>query len=792
MNKNKVAIMTWHRYQNYGTSLQVTAMSHIIRRLGYSATVIDYTPKAPVRECIPLSSYIGRVLRRLKNIGYLPYDSEERTRKFDTFLRENLVYTERLETYSELNSLNCVFDAFVCGSDQIWAPTCFDDKYFLSFVDTPEKMVAYAPSIGLTSIKSEFVRKHMNELISRFVHLSVREEQGKALLKEEFDIDSQVVLDPTLLLSSNEWDEIIQSLEAESIIHENMPSEYGLCYFLGNAKRYIRYIRSFASDVGFPFFFIPVSKSQKNECPDLQNIPFEVGPAEFVALVKHAKHVITDSFHGLAFSIIYDKEVSVFERFSKHDKQNQNSRIYNLLEKAAMNHRLINFKSGQPLAKESTSSTEDLNRGKHSLHSEIKGSINYFSNALVSAVSATRTEPLSLIKEKENKELIFHNRDLCCGCGACASVCPTDSITIRRNDNGFYHYCIDLETCVSCGKCRKVCPFINDPGCKVGESVGFYSAKSMDEKVLLESSSGGIAHEISNYMINQNMSVVGCAYDSDCETARHIVINPTNKAKLSKLQGSKYIQSDFHSIISQVVEISNAVVIGTPCQIAGLSNLLKDKKKRDSFILVDLICHGVPTAFLWEKYLQRQRRVNGKHEVEAKATLDVRFRSKDFGWRELVLTLDNGLNVVSERQRNSEFYAFFEQMNCYMETCYECPYREHSKADIRLGDYWGDRFEDDSTGVSMVLAMTERGKTILRELSLSRAITLVPQNPSEYYSVQFPYNQQPPAYYDHVLNGMRSGDNSLDKLRKEYCRVPEFIRYSYRTYARIKRRLVKK
>lgn len=782
--EKKVAIMTWHRYYNYGTCLQVTALAHVIRRLGYEAKVINYTPKALMREISPISSYLKKIPKKFLVMKNKPYVSAERDKKFEEFLTSQIQLTDKLETYSELRSLNDSYDAFVCGSDQIWAPTCFDDKYFLSFVDTPAKMISYAPSIGLSHINNTYIRKHMGELIGRFKHLSVREEQGKELIQRHFGKSADVVLDPSLLLTSADWDAVIKPTEATEAIENHMPSQYMLCYFLGQSERYQRYLSALSTELSMPIYAIPVARNSSSNV--IKNLPIEVGPAEFVALIKNASHVITDSFHGLAFSIIYNKPVTVFERFLKNDKINQNSRIHNILRKTALEDKLVDY---QDISKICVSVKPPSDASKKMLLIEKEHSMDYLSNALRQATAEPKKNFHSLAKQKSATEVSFYDRDLCCGCGACATVCPTAALTIKKNINGFYHYQIDTKLCVNCGKCRKVCPFIQPPGTDILQSENFYSAKSQNRDTLKRSSSGGISHEIGMHLSDEMNGVVGCSYDKKHNVARHVVIPAGNVSDLFLIQGSKYIPSDFHSIVRQIAEMEGALVFGTPCQVAGIANLLDQKGKRENFLLVDLICHGVPTLNLWDKCLRTYKRRLSHKNPNGGNELDVQFRTKSYGWRELVLSVQAGDNFYFERQRKSCFYAFFEQMNCYMETCYECPYRVHSKADIRLGDYWGERFENDDTGVSMVAAITVKGDKVIAELINANKIEACAQDIKEYYFVQYPYNQQMPMYYDSLMKDLRCDTADLEYLRKKYCRVPEMIRNAYRVYSRAKRRL---
>ena len=182
----KVAIMTWFHYYNFGTALQVTASTYTIKKLGFQAEVIRYIPHArlitlPHRENI--NSYINKLNINKKNIKNQLCLDTVREKAFNEFLNQQIKLTKECKTASDLFKLNSQYDAFVCGSDQIWAPSIFNSKYFLDFVQNPSKMVAYAPSIGVDRIENKHIENCMKENINRFKYLSIREEQGKKIKK---------------------------------------------------------------------------------------------------------------------------------------------------------------------------------------------------------------------------------------------------------------------------------------------------------------------------------------------------------------------------------------------------------------------------------------------------------------------------------------------------------------------------------------------------------------------------------------------------------------------------------
>lgn len=330
-----VAIMTWYTYRNYGTALQASAIYYWIKRLGYNPTMIQYYPgRKKEKMTVPLfiKKSVRWVLRHI--FGSNQYQSEGMERLYDEFLKERITESHICESEQEFHMLNDEYRAFVCGSDQIWSPLCFDENYFLPFIEDEEKLIAYAPSIGSFDIPDNEIGSKMKELMSRFQHLSIRETYGADAVHKLTGKPVKVVLDPTLLLNADEWDEYAQ-VEASKKIAE----PYIICYFLGKPSRYREFVAQFQNAVGggLKAYVIPILRDL-GKFPDF---PFEVGPREFVSLIKNAAFVCTDSFHGMAFAINYGVPFYVFKRFDDDDPLNQNSRVFSLLELLGLKERLI-------------------------------------------------------------------------------------------------------------------------------------------------------------------------------------------------------------------------------------------------------------------------------------------------------------------------------------------------------------------------------------------------------------------------------------------------------------------
>lgn len=745
----KIGIMTWYKYENYGTALQVVALTKKVESLGYEPRIINYKPKGNIAEIksVNFKTVKDAALNQInKKIKYKPYQNKEKAKMFDEFINENLIETDMCNSYSELHELNSQLDGFICGSDQIWSPLCFDDKYFLNFADS-NKIISYAPSIGSDKIENPEIKEQFKRLVSRFNFLSVREEKGKRIIEELAGKKAEVVLDPTLLLSKDEWDK----LSNDSCINA-MPKEYMICYFLGDYKKYMKTVKKISRDLNLKIYIIPVFEFNKSN----QNykVPFEVGPKEFISLIKHAKYVCTDSFHGMLFSINYNIPFSIFERFTDKDPRNQNSRIYNILELFNIKNRLV-----------TTNVIDydiDYNKINIVLNRERAKSTLFLENSLKSILNNDRQIT------KENKIT-----DYCCGCGACATVCPTKAISIVTDEMGFERYQIDKEKCINCGMCKKVCPMLKVTALLLKNAKKLYAFQSKNEQTLKTSSSGGFSHELCN-LYNDNYNICGSTFDSTKKRAYHIIIGINNKEDLERIKGSKYIKSSTYEIfkeINHLAKTEKVIFIGTPCQVAGLSKLLEIKNIRENVILVDLICHGIPTIYLWKKYLKELENV-----LNLEDNIKVSFRDKNFGWKNKALTISDSRQIIkSPSEKKNNFYSFFNKRDCFMPSCYECPYREKSSADIRIGDYWGNKYKNDSKGVSMIIGITEKGIQIIENMKMNN-VGIFKENPlSDYWSVQHPYNIVRPLYWKKLIEDLKDDNKTLKEIRKEYYSFTEFI-----------------
>lgn len=301
----------------------------------------------------------------------------------------------------------------------------------------------------------------------------------------------------------------------------------------------------------------------------------------------------------------------------------------------------------------------------------------------------------------------------CTGCGACISVCPKNAISYQIS-KGFYTPTINLNVCINCGRCKKVCyshsTYFNDV--HLNSQITAYYGNIKDEDELKKSSSGGAFFALSNYLIKNGYYIIGCVYNSTTMQSQHII---TNDFKLiRKMRGSKYFQSNTFELMKEIKSYgpqSKFAVFGTPCQIFGIKKAINLLGFSGDHIYVELFCHGVTSPMIWQKYLSSK---NNKHKIE-----DVEFRTKDFGWHipSNAFILKNGKRITTKRLGDS-FFDIYYSANCFNLSCYSCCCKkDFCIADIRIGDYWGNKFKDNTDGVSCILSLSKKGDSVVKEIS---------------------------------------------------------------------------
>ena len=627
----KIGIVTLYGLENQGNRLQNYALMKALERHGADVeSIACLTKKSVNKEKIKnvLEKRNGRITLRDRRDKIRKDKFNEFTKRY---LKTRLIINDSGKIPVDLSN---EFDGFVCGSDQVWNPVFWrqnaDSKdlynYMLEFA--PEvKRFAYAASIGVDVIPPLW-RYLFSEKLQKFSLISVREESGRKIINQLTDKNPSVVLDPTLLLSVEEWNEIRSDKATEA--YEN----YILLYFLGNMDEEVReYIAHVSETYHLRVVDFFNQKHRDAYCAD---------PGEFIGLIANAKCVFTDSFHASVFSILYHVPFAVYNRH--HSKvKSMNSRIDTLLDIFRLQERK-----------------------------------SVFDDNILFGCDYSKVSDL-LIKSKADSEAVIDH-----------------IIELARRKEAF-----------SVPEQANAYPF----------AVG---ARSRDDAARNHSSSGGIFYHIAHYVLDKGGVVFGAKFDENFEV---IHAECDSSEKLTDFLGSKYVQSSvgdtFRRVHMRLVEGRIVLYSGTPCEIAGLYSYLDKSgdmsKYRSQLLLVDIICHGVPSRRAWREYKNKIGSNNAGIQ-------SVNFRNKEKGWKNFTLTIKckNG-KTYSKIRRNDPYMSAFLDNFILRPSCYDCKFKTvHRVSDLTIADFWSvekyvpELFDDK--GTSIIIVNTPQGEKAFRDL----------------------------------------------------------------------------
>ncbi|MCM1372621.1 MAG: Coenzyme F420 hydrogenase/dehydrogenase, beta subunit C-terminal domain [Bacteroides sp.] len=364
----------------------------------------------------------------------------------------------------------------------------------------------------------------------------------------------------------------------------------------------------------------------------------------------------------------------------------------------------------------------------------------------------------------------------CYGCGVCAASCGKKIIAIELNHDGFYEPRItDENQCTHCGICVDVCAFSHTELANADATpIKSWAAWSNDESIRRKCSSGGIGFQIGKQLIEQGYKAVGCRYDVNHQRAEHYIATTVEEFIASI--GSKYIQSYTVYAFRQIERKGQKyIVTGTPCQIDSFRIMIRKFRCEDNFILLDFFCHCVPSMHAWKAYIKMLEPKIGNVTYAS-------WINKPTGWQDSWTMQMNGSkgSVTSWRSKGDLFYKLFLGDVALGPQCEEqCKYKyDHSSADIRIGDLWGDTYKNDQKGVSALIAFTEKGRELVEGL---KDVTLI-EHPFEVVAEgQMKKNAQHAKDYRYVMSHLRKPNANLKfiefglKIRTMYRQVLRII-----------------
>ena len=689
----KVDIITRHSVPNYGSLLQSYATQKVIEKMGFEAEIINYTRYEERYNNLVNTLIKGKkwdkniVTRTIYKMIQTP-NYARMYKKFEKY-RKNFLKESKLE-YGNLQELKDNIpeaDVYCSGSDQIWGKIGtveYDEAYFLQFVENKQKRcIAYSSSFGKEDINGE-LEKNICKLLKNYNDILVREDTAKSILKKHGFENVEQVLDPTLLLNREQWSELANKTK-------NKYKKYILVYQLHDNKKFDKYAKEFSKRTGLKLLRISPSIYHITRSGKLVYLPDQY---EFLSLFENAEYVLTDSFHATVFSIIFNR------KFIDILPGKTSTRIISMLNLTGLQNRILT---------------------KYDDFSFINKDIDFEKCNAIIEVERQKSMKLlknAIIGENNNTIDLLNKHYKCTGCRMCEQICPVKAIDMKENEEGFYEPIINKEKCIKCGLCFRRCPQLNNVEIveKMSEPKAF-AVKNKNIEVQKKSSSGGVFSVLANYILENNGAVYGASFNEKFKL-EHIRIE--KKEDLYKLRGSKYLQSNtqntFELVKKDLKNNKKVLYVGTPCQIAGLRQYLESDY--ENLLLVDLLCHGVPSQKLFDEYRTWLEKRNKSKII----SYDFRNKEKsvwEFGYIPKV-DFENG--KIKNIYGDLDIYLkSFLNGSTLRESCYDCKYAKKERiSDITIGDLWGvskvyPKLYDEK-GISLALINTSKGKMAINSI----------------------------------------------------------------------------
>ena len=343
----KIGVITIEQVGNYGAELQCYATQKVLQNIGCDAEIIDYCYYKDYRykdskmsePFVPMTFkerifYVlkYRIVNRFVDKVLLLFNSNiaRRNSRFAAFHAENTKMSRRYMSMPELYEASMDYDVFVTGSDQVWNPGAQSsiEPYFLTFAPNSAKKISFAASFGVSEIGSS-LRERYKGYLSKYDFISVREKNACDMVKQLVGKDAECVLDPTLLLTKDEWMKVARQ-------YDNVPERYVLVYTLFESPAIFSLAKKVAKEKGISVLRITKRAYFVSHIEGISNIS-DAGPAEFVSIIAGADYVVTDSFHGTAFSVNFGIPFLAIVS----SKNNNNSRMESLLKVVGLSGRMV-------------------------------------------------------------------------------------------------------------------------------------------------------------------------------------------------------------------------------------------------------------------------------------------------------------------------------------------------------------------------------------------------------------------------------------------------------------------
>lgn len=677
-----VALFGWYFNNNVGGSLTFYALHQLLRSAGFSVYVANAVMGS---EYFPVGTHIN-------------YDN----------VRDNYTLTEYYPN-ERLHEIRKYADYFVVASDQLWRDGFTGlqpEAFFLGCGDDTVKKISVATSFGKAT--HEFGKEYAKVaswLLNRFDHLSVREASGINILHRLGVRGAKHILDPCFLCDEAEYSTLIRKAKHKfdgAVFGYVLDMNADIENLMERAKNEISPDKNV-----YLMTTLIATKKDWDTLFDRVNFLADAANSDFLYNIKNAPFVITDSYHGACFCVIYRTPFIVLVNTERGEER------YKLFEDIGLASQII---LPQNADKAEFITEIDWESAYEKLNKMRESSFEFLENAFGRAFPRNFTAPVSPSVISDLPE-----RD-CTGCEGCFNICPENCITMEADNEGFERPKIDAQACTHCGLCVKACTVmqrISDFGDITQKPV--YVGYSMDENIRFTSSSGGFFSELAKTVFESedNVKVYGAGFDKNKNIIEMCV---DDFSKLRLLRQSKYAQSKVGTIHRQINSDLRAGIsvlfCGPPCYCGALKQFLKVKNTSiENLYLVDWICNSICSPLAYRAYLNELESKNGKIR-------NVEFRNKQTGWRTFSIRVDfEGTDnyLLAKHMDNPYITGFLAHRLYARKCCSSCHFKGHNRfSDITIADAWGMVMrdsEDYENGVSVAMINTSKGLRLFEKTS---------------------------------------------------------------------------
>lgn len=635
-NKPKIGIMTFYAVHNNGAALQAFALQRNLQIIGAEVDLIRFYDRHNEKEqhrhsrlynLFHYPNVLKNVLFHFRRAMKLRGKSMLTDNEYKAFKQEYFCTSiEPYYEYEDLYKANSLYNGFVAGSDMVWTPIGQNlPAFFLQFADKGKRF-SYSPSMTGMHTYTQEQHVEIQKYLKDMDVISCREKEGIDYVKKNLSLTATQTLDPTLLFKKEEW------CRELGITIDKRTKPYILCYLFDElSKVHKKSIFDFAKSRHMEVRFIPMSCAQTEYEIDNGHIQ-GYGPKSFVELFLNASFIITNTYHGLMFSLISENPFVLVHRGEGNQWKSNEGRMSYILELIGEQERYLY--ANQPIPMHMYEC--DYSSINPKINQEREKSLAYLSNI----VDRAKQNPLTSTKTTYYNVQQVSIKE-CTGCGVCSQECSLGAITMIANEEGFAVPKVTQEKCINCGRCVKKCPAINT----VQQSFPISTKGCLSkDKLLSGSASGGAFITLAKYVIEELKGVVyGAAFDKNFNVVHTEGVCIED---VQKMQNSKYVQSNIVDILPEIKkrlkEGRFVLFSGTPCQVSAVLAHVGERL-RSRLIAVDIICHGVPSPGFWRKYLK---------ETYGDIVEDFSFRNREFRYQGRTSFM-GGSNIFRVKKKDS-------------------------------------------------------------------------------------------------------------------------------------------